>query len=187
MTSSRRKSLGQHFLHNRKVLEKIIRVVDPQVEETVFEIGAGKGELTFPMARQVNNLICIEKDPELWPILENSSETNITLVKGDVLDLDFTRILPACPIKVVGNLPYSISTPLLFKIYAQRKHFTRCVFMLQKEVADRVCAAVGTKKLAPLSLLFQNRFETRLHFNVPPGSFSPPPKVDSAVISLTKR
>ncbi|MCJ7680962.1 MAG: ribosomal RNA small subunit methyltransferase A, partial [Candidatus Aminicenantes bacterium] len=89
--------------------------------------------------------------------------------------------------KVVGNLPYSISTPLLFKIYAQRKHFTRCVFMLQKEVADRVCAAVGTKKLAPLSLLFQNRFETRLHFNVPPGSFSPPPKVDSAVISLTKR
>ncbi|MCJ7681179.1 MAG: 16S rRNA (adenine(1518)-N(6)/adenine(1519)-N(6))-dimethyltransferase RsmA, partial [Candidatus Aminicenantes bacterium] len=184
MHGTRRKALGQHFLKSQKVLNKIIEAIEPRADETVLEIGSGKGALTFPLAHRVGRLICVEKDPALWPYIENAGESNITLVKGDILELDFVRFLPEQPIKVVGNLPYSISTPLLFKIYAHREHFLRCMFMLQKEVADRVCAAVGTKNLAPLSLLFQNRFETRLHFNVPPGSFSPPPKVDSAVISL---
>lgn len=187
MSGTRRKALGQHFLKSQKVLNKIIEAIEPRADETVLEIGAGKGALTFPLAERVGRLICVEKDPGLWPYLENAGSSNITLVKGDILELDFIRFLPEQPVKVVGNLPYSISTPLLFKIYACREQFTRGVFMLQKEVADRVCASVGTKKLAPLSLLFQNRFETRLHCNVPPGSFSPPPKVDSAVISLTKR
>jgi 16S rRNA (adenine1518-N6/adenine1519-N6)-dimethyltransferase len=109
------------------------------------------------------------------------------VLEKDALRIKFEDILREKPGKIVGNLPYSISSPLLFKVLEEKKSVSFCVFLLQKEVAQRVCASPGTKKYAPLSILFQNDFDVHLHFRVPASFFSPPPKVESALISLRKR
>jgi len=187
MKYPRRNALGQHFLKDRRILNKIIKVVDPQPSETILEIGAGKGKLTFPLAERAGHVITVEKDRTLIPFLKERGVTNLTIIEGDILRFDFKALELPSEIKVAGNLPYSISTPLLFKIFEDRALFSRCIFLLQKEVADRLCASPGTKKYAPLSILFNNHFRIRLHTRIPPEAFSPPPRVDSALVSLEKR
>jgi 16S rRNA (adenine1518-N6/adenine1519-N6)-dimethyltransferase len=184
--------LGQHFLSDPGILNKIVRVIDPQPEDRIIEVGAGKGALTFPLAQKAAEVIAIEKDGELIPLLRTKKQDNLTIIEKDVLRVDFGELLAAGagvpgPVKLVGNLPYSISSPLMFKVLEDKRLFPRCVFLLQKEVAERICAQPGSKKYAPLSILVQNHFSARVHCLVHPGSFSPPPRVESALISLERR
>lgn len=190
MKRSRRHALGQHFLDNPSLLRKIVATVAPEPTETVLEIGAGTGALTRALAAEAGRVIAVEKDPRLIPALCGSVPPNVHIVHGDILGLDLDRLVYDVgqgPLTTVGNLPYSISTPLLFKILDSRQSFRACFFLIQKEVAERLGAVPGTKAFAPLSILFQSVFAVRREFAVRPGSFRPPPKVDSTFISLRPR
>lgn len=184
--------MGQHFLKNPYVLRKIIDYISPRKNDLIIEIGAGKGALTLPLAHKAGKVIAIEKDKNLIPFLQKKNISNLKILTQDALKIDYTELIRSelnfeGNVKVVGNLPYSISSPLLFKIFAEKELISECVFLFQKEVAERVCAGPGTKKYAPLSILFQNYFSTKQCLTVKPKSFSPPPQVNSALISLKKR
>lgn len=192
MKKRKRKALGQHFLKNPAVLEKIVRTIRPQEKELLIEIGAGKGALTYPLALKAEKVIALEKDKELIPFLKKKEVSNLEILEKDVLKVDFRELIQQNSkfkdrVKLVGNLPYSISSPLLFKVLAERDIFSECIFLFQKELAERICAEPGTKRYAPLSILFQLYFSPRLHFTISPQSFSPPPRVESALISLKRR
>jgi 16S rRNA (adenine1518-N6/adenine1519-N6)-dimethyltransferase len=179
-------------LNDPGILTKILRIIDPKPEDLIIEVGAGKGSLTFPLAKKAAEVIAIEKDGELIPFLRTKKPANLTIIEKDVLRVDFRELLAAGagvpgPVKLVGNLPYSISTPLMFKVLKNKGLFEKCIFLVQKEVAERICARPGSKKYAPLSILVENDFSARVHFIVRAGSFSPPPQVESALISLAKR
>jgi 16S rRNA (adenine1518-N6/adenine1519-N6)-dimethyltransferase len=188
----KRKALGQHFLNNRSTLRKIVDILDPKKDELVIEIGAGKGALTFPLAERSGKVIAIEKDRGLVPFLKEGSRENVIVLEEDVLEVNFRNLVADEPaflgkVKLAGNLPYSISSPLLFKVLKDNDLFSACVFLLQKEVAERLGAQPGSKDYAPLSILFQLHFDIRLRFTLAPGTFSPPPKVQSTLVSLEKR
>jgi 16S rRNA (adenine1518-N6/adenine1519-N6)-dimethyltransferase len=188
----KRKALGQHFLKNRAVLEKILQVISPDENDLVIEIGAGKGALTFPLAERAGKVIAVEKDPCLIPFLLKRSFSNLMIMEKDILRVDFREIISKeeklkRSVKLVGNLPYSLSSPLLFKLLKNKELFTECIFLLQKEFAERICGQPRSKIYAPLSILFQIYFLAKIHFLVSPDSFSPQPKVNSALISLKKR
>lgn len=192
MKRSKAKRLGQHFLKNPYVLRKIVRHIAPSKKDFVIEIGAGKGALTFLLADKAGKLIAVEKDKSFISLLQKKKTSNLEILENDILKVNFAELIkskkgPFGNVKLVGNLPYSISSPLLFKMLAEKEQFSECTFLLQREVAERVCAQPGTKKYAPLSIIFQIYFQARLHFTVAPVSFSPPPKVESALISLRKR
>ena len=192
MKKSRRKALGQHFLTSRSFLRKIIKTINPQPEDLVIEIGPGKGALTSPLARRAGKVIAIEKDRLLIPGLRRKNIPRLLIIEKDVLRVDFQKLLEKekdafKQVKLVGNLPYSISSPLLFKILQNKELFSECVFLLQKEVAQRVCANPGSKKFAPISIIFQIHFSAQVHVLIPPGAFSPPPQVESALIALKRR
>jgi 16S rRNA (adenine1518-N6/adenine1519-N6)-dimethyltransferase len=189
---TKRRALGQHFLKSQAVLKKIILRISPQEQDLIIEIGAGRGALTFPLAEKAEKVIAIEKDPALIPSLKKKNIPNLTILEKDVLKVDFHELLKKEKnfrgnLKLAGNLPYSLSSPLLFKVLEEKELFSECVFLLQKEVAERLCGQPGSKAYAPVSILFQIHFLIQLHFTVSPESFSPPPKVDSALISLKKR
>ena len=187
MKKTRRKALGQHFLIHKKTLLRIVAVISPVPEDFIVEIGAGKGALTRLLANSGAKIIALEKDALLIPYLKKHESSRLTVLETDALKNKFRDILQGKQGKIVGNLPYSISTPLLFKVLDEKEVVTSCVFLLQKEVAQRACASPGTKKFAPLSILLQNDFHAHLHFHVPATAFSPPPKVTSSLISLLKR
>lgn len=188
----RRRALGQHFLVSAGVLGKIVREIDPQPGDLVIEIGAGRGALTFALAEKAGRVVAIEKDTRLVSLLKKNARPNVEIVAADVLDLDFreiarTRAPQGRPVKVAGNLPYAISSPLLFKVFHERQALDKGIFLVQKEVAERVCASPGSKNFAPISIILQMAFTAEPRLVVHPGSFSPPPKVESAVIVLEKR
>jgi 16S rRNA (adenine1518-N6/adenine1519-N6)-dimethyltransferase len=190
MKKSRRHALGQHFLASPAVLRKIVDAIAPRKEDVLVEIGAGRGVLTAALADRAGRVIALEKDERLIPALERAVPANVVVIKADALTFDFRGYLieagiPA--VRVVGNLPYSISSPFLRRVLAERALITDCVLLLQKEVAVRIPAGPGSKKYAPLGILLQNYYEARVEFSVPPGSFSPPPKVQSALLSLRRR
>lgn len=192
MRKTRRHVLGQHFLANRSLLQKIVSIIDPREDDLIIEIGAGKGALTRPLAEKAGKVVAVEKDRTLIPCLESLGTPNIEIIEADVLAVDLPGLIRTWKglsrnTKIAGNLPYSISSPLLFRILEARDYFSEAFFLLQKEVAERIAAGPGTKKYAPLSIFFQNEFVTRIEISVSPGSFSPPPSVDSALISLKKR
>lgn len=192
MKKSKRKAFGQHFLVSRTILKKIVNTIDPQQEDFIIEIGAGKGALTFPLARKAGEVIAIEKEKLFIPILQSKNIPNLTILEKDILKIDFKELAEKeidsqAKMKLVGNLPYSISSPLLFKIFSEKDLFPECIFLLQREVAERICAQPGSKKYAPLSIFFQIYFSTKIHFIVTPEAFSPPPQVESALISLNRR
>jgi 16S rRNA (adenine1518-N6/adenine1519-N6)-dimethyltransferase len=190
MKKSRRHALGQHFLASPAVLRKIVGVIDPKPGDVLVEIGAGRGGLTAALAETAGYVIAVEKDERLISALERDMPPNVEVVHADVLSMDFRELrrragVPA--LRVVGNIPYSISSPLLFRVLDDRVVLSDCVFLLQKEVAARVTAGPGSKSYAPLGILLQNEFEARVAFTVAPGSFSPPPKVQSALLTLRRR
>lgn len=188
MKKSRRQALGQHFLKDKKALRKILNLINPQPEDTLIEIGPGKGALTFLLTPKAGKVFAIEIDTTLASLLKERAPKNLQVLEGDILRVSFKELLPPhTQFKIVGNLPYSISTPILFRVMEEQSFFSECHFLLQKEVAKRICALPGSKAYAPLSIYFYNFFSTKLHFTLGPGAFSPPPKVDSAFISLIKR
>ena len=178
-----KKRLGQHFLTDRHYLERIVGAIAPVAGEPMLEIGPGPGALTERLAQVVRPLHVVEIDRDLAARLRSRfAPGDVVVHEADALDFDLAS-LPA-GLRVVGNLPYNVSTPLLFHVASFAPRVRDCVFMLQKEVVERMVAAPGTQDYGRLSVMLQYRFSMRLAFRVPPGAFTPPPKVDSAVVCM---
>ena len=183
MPPKARKRFGQHFLTDRHYLSRIAAAIDARPGDSIVEIGPGPGALTEQLASRVDTLHVIEIDRDLAAALrELYPAERVVVHEGDVLEFDFAT-LPA-PLRVVGNLPYNISTPILFQVAAHATHVRDCVFMLQKEVVERMVAEPDTPEYGRLSVMLQYRFEMDVALEVPPGAFTPPPKVDSAVVRM---
>lgn len=174
--------LGQHFLSNGSVLDRIALAVCPDGEEVVVEIGPGKGALTEKLLQRSGRVIAIELDPLLVGYLREkfAGETRLQIIHADVLHVDLSQW---GPVPIAGNLPYYISSPILEK--AVKAGATRTVFLIQKEVAHRLVARPGEREYGYLTVQTALFADTRLLFDVKPGAFKPPPKVDSAVVLLT--
>ncbi len=181
-----KKNLGQHFLHERGVIEKIVLAVNPRPGDRLVEIGPGQGAITFPLLRRHGSLTVVEFDRDLITPLMEASEGlgELTIVHKDVLKVDFGKLAGEGRIRLVGNLPYNISTPILFHVLEHAEAIVDMHFMLQKEVVDRMASAPGSKVYGRLSVMLQALCRVQPLFDVPPGAFRPPPKVDSAVVRL---
>ncbi len=179
-----KKRFGQHFLHDRGVIERLLRAIDPQPGERFVEIGPGDGALTFPLLARIGRLTAIELDRDLIPRLRERGGDALELVEADALTVDLTALAAGQPMRLVGNLPYNISTPILFHALAHAGVVQDMHFMLQKEVVDRMGAGPGSKVYGRLSVMLQARCRVEPLFKVGPGAFQPPPKVDSAIVRL---
>ena len=188
-TEPAKKSLGQHFLHERGVVDKIIRAVDPQPGDRLVEIGPGQGAMTFPLLDRHGRLTAIEFDRDLLAPLADAARARgeLTLVHANVLDVDLTALAAGTPVRLVGNLPYNLSSPILFHALEHAPAVRDMHFMLQKEVVDRMAAGPGSKVYGRLSVMLQAWCRVTALFDVGPGAFRPPPKVDSAVVRLVPR
>lgn len=190
MTHSSRtakKHFGQHFLHDTSVIEKILLAITPKLGEPTVEVGPGRGALTLPLLEAIGELDAIEIDIDVIPHLQTlcAKAGELRLHRQDVLKFDFEKLSQQRgPLRVVGNLPYNISTPLMFHVLANRAGVRDCHFMVQKEVAHRIAAAPGGREYGRLSVMIQYACAVTLLFNVKPGSFTPPPRVDSSVLRL---
>ena len=184
-----KKQLGQHFLHDRQVIDNILLAVSPQPEDMLVEIGPGQGAITFPLLRKHGSLTVIEFDRDLITPLSEAAHGlgDLTIVHKDVLKVDFGKLAGDNRIRLVGNLPYNISTPILFHVLEHAEAIVDMHFMLQKEVVDRMAAAPGSKVYGRLSVMLQAVCDVVPLFDVPPGAFRPPPKVDSSVVRLLPR
>jgi 16S rRNA (adenine1518-N6/adenine1519-N6)-dimethyltransferase len=182
------KRLGQHFLRDQRIIQRIVDALAPRTEETVVEIGPGTGALTSLLVERAGRVIAVEFDAKLAPVLQEKlgGFENFRLVMGDALTTDFcAEIRPAHKARLVANLPYNISTAILQRLIAQRECFDELVLMLQKEVVERVLAPAGTSDRGFISVLVEAYCETEKLFDVAPGAFRPPPKVWSSVMRLT--
>ena len=182
-----RKRFGQHFLHDPGVIRRIIDAVDPKAGERVVEVGPGRGALTWGLLERAKRLDVIEIDRDLAAALQADPRARHGLAVHieNVLDTDFIRLRgTGAPLRVVGNLPYNISTPLLFRLLTQRAAIADMYFMLQKEVVDRMAAQPGTKDYGRLTVMLAAVAEVDALFDVGPGAFQPRPKVWSAIVHL---
>lgn len=180
-----RKRFGQHFLHDPAVITRIVRAIAPRPGERLVEIGPGRGVLTRALLDCGARLEVIELDRDLIPLLADLARPPRLLVhQGDVLRFDFAALAENGPLRVVGNLPYNISTPLLFRLLDQAAVVQDMHFMLQKEVVERMAAAPGTGAYGRLSVMIQYRCTVQDLFHIGPGAFTPPPKVESAFVRL---
>jgi 16S rRNA (adenine1518-N6/adenine1519-N6)-dimethyltransferase len=178
-----RKRFGQHFLHDPYVLQRIVAAINPQPGDHVVEIGPGEGALTRPLLARLPALTVVEIDRDLASRLQTEfPPARLDVRLADALEFDFGT-LPA-PVRVVGNLPYNVSTPLLFHLAAFADRVQDMHFMLQREVVDRMAAGASTPAYGRLSVMLQRRFRIEALFRVAPGAFRPPPKVESAVVRL---
>jgi 16S rRNA (adenine1518-N6/adenine1519-N6)-dimethyltransferase len=180
-----RKRFGQHFLHDPQVIARIVAAIDPRPGERIVEIGPGRGALTSHLVERVGQLAVVEIDRDLAAMLAARFGNALTIEARDVLEIDFGRMRGSGPkLRVVGNLPYNISTPLLFHLLAQREAIADMHFMLQKEVVDRMVAPPGSRVYGRLTVMLAPWVRIERLFNVGPGAFSPPPKVSSAFVKL---
>ena len=186
-----KKHLGQNFLHDRGVIAKIVQAVDAQRGDVIVEIGPGQGALTFPLLQQHGELTAIEFDRDLHAPLQAAAREHGTLhlIAGDVLGVDFSALAAARAdaegrIRLVGNLPYNLSSPILFHALDHAAAIRDMHFMLQKEVVERMAAGPGGKVYGRLSVMLQAYCTVTPLFEVPPGAFRPAPKIDSAVVRL---
>ena len=181
-----RKRFGQNFLHDPNVIQNIVYAIAPQDNQTLVEIGPGQGAITRRLLEHCKQLHVIEIDRDLVRHLKSQfpSTENLLIHNIDVLEFDFNTLANGKHLRLVGNLPYNISTPLLFHIFTS----TRCIddmhFMLQKEVVDRMAATPGSKRYGRLSVMTQYHCKVQPLFNVAPGAFNPPPKVQSSIVRL---
>ncbi len=183
-----KKRLGQHFLVDRNILNKVIRTAGVEKEDVIIEVGPGLGEMTLALARLAKHVIAVEIDLKLAEILRKKSGDcpNVEVVESDILKVDFHQFFrkEGQPIKVVANLPYQISTPLLFRFIEAREVFSTFTLMLQREVAERMVASPGGKEYGRLSVLLQMFLDLSVRFFIPPSAFFPRPKVESAVVQM---
>jgi 16S rRNA (adenine1518-N6/adenine1519-N6)-dimethyltransferase len=184
------KRLGQNFLVNSGVVDRIVRALGPRADETIIEIGPGKGALTAPLLDSAGLVVAIEFDRYLAALLleKFAARDNFKLLQADALTTDFCAAIPAATkVRVVANLPYNISTAILQRLLDQRHCVTEMVLMLQREVVDRITARAGASERGYLSVLVEAYCEVEKLFDVAPGSFQPAPKVWSSVIRLRVR
>lgn len=182
-----RKRFGQHFLHDPGVIRRLVEAIHPVSGQHVVEIGPGRGALTLPLLRAAGRLDVIEIDRDLIPLLKTFTHdaAGLHIYQADALDFDFKSLaVGATKLRVVGNLPYNISTPLLFHLFEQMDAIQDLTLMLQREVAERLSAAPGGKTYGRLSVMAQYHVRVEILFEVGPGAFSPPPKVHSSVVRL---
>jgi 16S rRNA (adenine1518-N6/adenine1519-N6)-dimethyltransferase len=185
-----RKRFGQNFLHDDGVIDAIVAAISPSADQHIVEIGPGRGALTAPLLASGAKLDVIELDRDLAPLLlqQFDGATNLTLHNTDALQYDYTSLVTAGEkLRVIGNLPYNITTPLLFHLLAQSAVIDDMCFMLQKEVVERICAVPGNKQYGRLTIMLQYQCAAEALFDVPPEAFDPAPKVDSAIIYLQPR
>jgi 16S rRNA (adenine1518-N6/adenine1519-N6)-dimethyltransferase len=182
-----RKSLGQHFLNDRRILQRIVDALELTGHETVVEIGSGRGSLTELLLPAVRRLVLIEYDRALAAKLRDryAATPSVTVIEADVLTVDLGDAAGG-PYRLVGNVPYYITTPILFHAL-ERPRPDRAVYLVQREVAERIVAAPGSDNYGALSANIQAVASAKLLFRVAPGSFLPPPKVESAAISIDPR
>ena len=186
-----RKRFGQHFLEAAWVT-KLVDSLKAQPGDTFLEIGPGRGALTVPLASRVRRVVAVEIDRDLAAELRDSGDPRVRVVEGDFLDVDLDELLAGeqVPVRVVGNLPYNISSPILFKLLATHhggRRFSDATLMLQREVADRLVARPGTGDYGALAIQVALHADVDRVLTLPPGAFRPPPKVTSAVVRLRFR
>jgi 16S rRNA (adenine1518-N6/adenine1519-N6)-dimethyltransferase len=181
-----RKALGQNFLSDQNIVRKILAAADVGPSDHVLEVGPGRGALTEQLAARVGRLVAVEFDRDLAALLRErfTGMDQVMIHEQDVLKVDFEELLGSERYKVVANLPYNISTPVLFRFLDERQRFSKLVVMLQKEVGERLSAPPDCSDYGILTVLFRQWFKVKREFLVAPGCFFPPPKVDSVVISL---
>ncbi len=191
MNSRPKKQLGQHFLVDQHVLADIVHAIAPQPSDRLVEIGPGPGALTLPLLDAAGKLLAIELDRDLVPVLAEraTSHGELELIRASVLKVDLDELAARLdgPLRMVGNLPYNISSPILFHCLAHRPAIHDMTFLLQKEMAERIVAGPGSKTYGRISVMVQLACRADLLLEVGPQAFRPPPKVDSALIRLTPR
>ncbi len=188
-TEPAKKHLGQNFLHDRGVIDNIVLAVNPLPGDRIVEIGPGQGALTFPLLKKHGELTAIEFDRDLHAPLQAAAREHgvLHLIAGDVLGVDFTALADGAQIRLVGNLPYNLSSPILFHALDHAEAIRDMHFMLQKEVVERMAAGPGSKVYGRLSVMLQAYCAVTPLFIVPPGAFRPAPKVESAVVRMVPK
>lgn len=182
-----RKRFGQHFLHDKHIIQRIVDAIAPKPGQRIIEIGPGQGALTVPVLKLIQAMDAIELDRDLIPALKLrcAEKGNLTIHQADVLEFDFSLFTQQKQnLRIIGNLPYNISTPLIFHLLHYADHIDDMFFMLQKEVVDRMAAKPGNSEYGRLSIMVQYHCEVTALFDVPPGAFYPPPQVVSSVVRL---
>jgi len=185
-----KKRFGQNFLHDPYVIERILRAVNPQPGDHVVEIGPGLGALTVPLLERLHSLDVVELDRDIIPHLQRAcgEAPGLRITQADALSIDYARYAPAgTKLRIIGNLPYNISTPLLFHLLSQAEVIADMHFMLQKEVVDRMCADAGDAAYGRLSVALAARSRVEHLFNVGAGAFHPAPQVESAIVRIVPR
>jgi len=177
-----KKRFGQNFLIDEYIISQIINVISPQKNDNIVEIGPGLGALTKPLLEKVNNLNVIEIDNDIVNELKSWNSGSLIINHIDILKFDFHTLRD--DLRIVGNLPYNISSPILLHLLQYRNNIKDMFFMLQKEVVDRITARHNNKVYGRLSVIVQTFFDAELLFIVPPESFNPAPKIDSAILYL---
>lgn len=179
-----RKRFGQNFLHDRHWIERIAKAVNATEGDDIVEIGPGQAALTRELIAGAGKVRAVEIDRDLAAWLKETFPESLSLIEADALTLDWTQVAKNDNLRVVGNLPYNISSPLLFKLLEAADHVKDQHFMLQKEVVDRMVAQHGSKTYGRLSVMLRWRYRMQKLFDVPPGAFNPPPKVMSSVVRM---
>ena len=183
-----RKKWGQNFLADTNLLRKIVRTINPTADDTILEIGPGEGALTEHILPLVKYMAAIEIDPKLIKYLNGRDDLqDCHFIHKDVLWQKLDNLPIPTPIKIIGNIPYNITSPILFWLIEQRAHWTAAFFMVQKEMADRLTGEVGTKSYGRLTVMIGAFINVKTCFTIPPDVFIPKPKVKSAIIKLVKR
>lgn len=183
-----RKRFGQNFLTNQHIINKLVTLIAPKPKDQMVEIGPGQGALTAPLLNHLDHLTAIEIDRDLQALLEAKfHDQSLSIIKEDALKVDIGQLVEGDALRIVGNLPYNISTPLIFHLLCDRERIKDMHFMLQLEVVERLAAAPGSKTYGKLSVICQYFCQVEQCFVVPPNSFSPPPKVMSAIVKLSPR
>ena len=183
-----RKRFGQNFLIAQDVIKNIVDAIAPRDDDVIVEIGPGLGALTDPLLQRIGHLQVVEIDRDLIARLRSRYPVErLTIHEGDALEFDFGALKTAGPMKIIGNLPYNISSPLLFHLVAFSPLVAEMYFMLQKEVVDRMVAGPGSSEFGRLSVMLQYRYQMECLFVVPPESFNPAPKVESAIVRMIPR
>ena len=187
MSHKPRKRFGQNFLHDAGIIHQIVTAISPQENDTMVEIGPGKGALTGPILERTGKMQVVELDRDLIPLLQENLQGKGELIvhSADALQFDFSQLSSGKrDLRIIGNLPYNISTPLLFHLTSFLPQIKDMHFMLQKEVVDRMVAGPNTKAYGRLGVILQYYCRVEKLFIVKPGAFFPPPKVDSAIVRL---
>lgn len=193
-----RKRFGQNFLTDEAVIARIVSAIAPKADDRLIEIGPGLGALTCQLIQPLAHLTAVELDRDIIPKLKEccdkqktarneQGQSKLTILEQDALTLDLAPLAADGPLRIAGNLPYNIATPLIFHLLDQAPYIKDMTFMLQKEVVDRLAAPPGNRDYGRLSLMVQAVADVEALFIVPPTAFNPPPKVDSAIVRLVPR